>query len=386
MLRNIQLVRGRLIDKDYPMLVDILVKPEFKTDEYEYINQEHHHDRSLVECLAMAIQGKFQRDSEEHNLLQRERSLRYDLAIFTEVNRDVCYLSYHGDVNQRLMLDMLAEVTINYKRHLGKWPLFMEDPKELMDRERWFGWYFLDEFANRPTPNNEYNFAWCNTTMFNQVIEFYIHIILRRENVEQTVDNAFSYDDLCLAYICANRYDIGIHIWKQIQTKSNITYEHYDFIHRNTRQDTEGMCPTINVLWIEPQQKLGTKTVMTCPQFRLLLHNGSLSEDVDPTHYNMSPAPVPRYEAPPLPFYRTWLFKNKSIADLYNCMRDEFNNRPLAFDSLERKCMRHFCQLDNKDMSYFNKYEHQWKTIHAIKEYFPVIGLYGMHGIPDIDI
>jgi hypothetical protein len=32
-----ELVRGRLIDKDYPMLVDILIKPEFKTDEYEYI-------------------------------------------------------------------------------------------------------------------------------------------------------------------------------------------------------------------------------------------------------------------------------------------------------------------------------------------------------------
>ena len=51
------------------MLVDILIKPEFKTDEYEYINQEHHHDRSLVECLAMAIQGKLQRDNEEHNLV-----------------------------------------------------------------------------------------------------------------------------------------------------------------------------------------------------------------------------------------------------------------------------------------------------------------------------
>jgi hypothetical protein len=206
-----ELVRGRLIDKDYPMLVDILIKPEFKTDEYEYIYQEHHHDRSLMECLDIAIQGKLQRDNEEHNLVHRERSLRHDLAIFTEVNRDVCYLSYHGDVKQRLMLDMLAEVAINYKRHLGKWPLFMEDTKELMDRERWLGWYFLDEFANRPTPNNEYNFAWCNTTMFNQVIEFYIHIILRRENVEQAVDNVFSYDDVCLAYICANRYDIGIH-------------------------------------------------------------------------------------------------------------------------------------------------------------------------------
>ena len=125
---------------------------------------------------------------------------------------------------------------------------------------------------------------------------------------------------------------------------------------------------------------------MTCPQFRLLLHNGSLFEDVDPTNYNMSPAQATRYKALPLPFYRTWLFKNKSIADLYNCMQDEFSNRPLAFDSLERKCMRHFCRLDNKDMSYFDKYEHQWKNIHAMKEYFPVIGLYGMHGIPDIDI
>jgi len=168
------------------MLVEILIKPEFKTDEYEYeyIYQEYHHYRSLMECLVMAIQGKLQRDNEEHSLVQRQRSLRHDLAVFAEVSRNMFDLSYHGDVNQRLILDMLAEVAINYKRHLGKWSLFMEDTKERMDKERWLGWSFLGEFANRPTPNNDYNFAWCNPTMFTQVIEFYIHIVLRRENVE----------------------------------------------------------------------------------------------------------------------------------------------------------------------------------------------------------
>ena len=84
--------------------------------------------------------------------------------------------------------------------------------------------------------------------MFNHVIDFYIHIVLRRENVKEGVDNEFSYDGICLAYICANRYDIGIHVWRQKQIKNKITYEHYDFIHRNTHQETEGMYPTINIL------------------------------------------------------------------------------------------------------------------------------------------
>ena len=67
-------------------------------------------------------------------------------------------------------------------------------------------------------------------------------------------------------------------------------------------------------------------------------------------------------------------------------MKDEYKNRPLAFDSLEHKRMRHFCQLDNKNMNYFDSYEGDWKTIHAMKEYYPIIEFYSMHGIPNAEI
>ena len=62
---------------------------------------------------------------------------------------------------------------------------------------------------------------------------------------------------------------------------------------------------------------------------------------------------------------------------------EEFHGDGIKFGEFQMKCLKDFCALDNKEMSYFDNYEGCWKLIHAMAEHFPLIGLYGKFGIPE---
>ena len=63
--------------------------------------------------------------------------------------------------------------------------------------------YLLDQFANSATLSNEYDYDWCTNIVFNRVLESYIHIVPRREDLIAITKNDVSYDEICLACICA---------------------------------------------------------------------------------------------------------------------------------------------------------------------------------------
>jgi hypothetical protein len=187
-----------------------------------------------------------------------------------------------------------------------------------------------------------------------------------------------------IAYFIAFQYNIGIHIWKQKQySLSNITYEHYDFIHRNAHQGADQFYPTINILYAPPKQKLGKKIVLTCPQFRLLMHNGSVFEDAYQAQYSLTCNQVPRWIKPSIPKHDKWRQQKDNITDLYNCILTELGEGTPRFKAFELKYLKHFCKSKNKPMSYFNDFEGKWKLIHAMWYHFPHIGLYGKYGFKE---
>ena len=88
----------------------------------------------------------------------------------------------------------------------------------MMNIEMWLGWYLLDQFAISATPNNGYDYDWCTNIMFNHVLESYIHIVLRRENLEGITENDFTFDEVGSTCIGAHKQDIGVLVWKHRQT------------------------------------------------------------------------------------------------------------------------------------------------------------------------
>ena len=78
--------------------------------------------------------------------------------------------------------------------------------------------YLLDQLANSATPNNEYYQDWCTNIMFNHGLEFYIHIVLRREFSEAITENDFTFDDVGSTYSGAHKKNIGVLVWKHRQT------------------------------------------------------------------------------------------------------------------------------------------------------------------------
>jgi hypothetical protein len=221
--------------------------------------------------------------------------------------------------------------------------------------------------------------------MIRYVVEFYVHIVIKRENVNHATQNDFAFDELTLAYIAGHMFDIGIHVWKQHQSKNTITYQHYDFIHRNAHQGAQNYYPVIHILWVEQGQRLANNVVFTCPQYRLLMHNGHVYDDVDRNNHSLTRSMVEVFTRPPIMTYKHWTVRRASIADLYNCIKEEFHGDSIKFGAFQMKCLKHFCALDNKEMSYFDSYEGCWKLIHAMAEKFPLIGLYGKFGIPEPD-
>ena len=208
---------------------------------------------------------------------------------------------------------------------------------------------------------------------------------MKRENINASTPNDFAFDEVGLAYICAHMFDIGIHIWKQHQVKSKITYKHYDFIHRNAHQGARNFFPTINILYVEQEQTLGVKHVYTCPQYRLLLHKGHIFEDIDPSNYSLTRATVRRWVKPPILPYGLWSTRKTSIIDLYNCIVEEFHGNDVGLQRFTIKCLKHLCKLEKTTMDYFQAYEGCWKLVLALQEHFPLIGLYSMFAIPDPD-
>jgi hypothetical protein len=370
----------------YPMLVKTINKPEFIPSEYAYIQQDGHHHQSLLQCLTMAIRGKEQKTgTNTATFTEQQYLLRGMLAGFATENTDIFQLCYNDEPLEMFIFDILQEIIANYKRYLGVWPSFLESSPDYKDRDTWLGWYFLDQFANRATQNNAYDYGWCTNSMFRHATEFYIHIIMKRENINASTPNDFAFDEVGLAYICAHMFDIGIHIWKQHQVKSKITYKHYDFIHRNAHQGARNFFPTINILYVEQEQTLGVKHVYTCPQYRLLLHKGHIFEDIDPSNYSLTRATVRRWVKPPILPYGLWSTRKTSIIDLYNCIVEEFHGNDVGLQRFTIKCLKHFCKLEKTTMDYFQAYEGCWKLVHALQEHFPLIGLYSMFAIPDPD-
>ena len=80
----------------------------------------------------------------------------------------------------------------------------------MMNIEMWLGWHLLDHFANSATLNNEYYQDWCTNIMFNHGLEFYIHIVLRREFLEAITENNFTFDEVGSTYIGAHNKNIGV--------------------------------------------------------------------------------------------------------------------------------------------------------------------------------
>ena len=65
--------------------------------------------------------------------------------------------------------------------------------------------YLLDQFANSATPNKEYDYDWCTNIIFNHVLESYIHIVLRRENLKVITENDFTFDEVGSTCIDAHK-------------------------------------------------------------------------------------------------------------------------------------------------------------------------------------
>ena len=310
--------------------------------------------------------------------------MRTLLSEYVNEHAEVFQLNYHGNDRELLAFDILAELIGNYRRHLSKWPDFLDNNNAFMNRDMWLGFYCLHQFIHYKDSNHDYEYGWCTTEMSMYAIQFYIHIILLRENIDAQTCNNFTFDEIWIAYLIAFQYDIGIHVWKQNQSAlSNITYEHYDFIHRNTHQGADRFYPTMNILYVSPKQKLGKKTVYTCPQFRLLMHNGNVFEQVNPADYSLMCNKVAPWIKPSIPPYRRWALLQDNIPDLYNCILMEFGEDTPEFKAFELKCLKHFCKRQHQPMSYFDAYEDKWKLIHALWFGFPYIGLYGKYGLPE---
>ena len=89
----------------------------------------------------------------------------------------------------------------------------------MMNIEMWLqGWHLLNHFAYRATPSNEYDYDWCTYIMFNHVLEFYIHIVLRREYSEAMTENDFTFDEVGSTCIGGHKQDINVLVWKYRQT------------------------------------------------------------------------------------------------------------------------------------------------------------------------
>ena len=84
----------------------------------------------------------------------------------------------------------------------------------MMNIEMWLGWHLLDQFENSATPINKYDYGWCTNIIFNHVLESYIHIVLRRENLEAMTDNDFTFDKVEFTCISVHKQDIDIFILK----------------------------------------------------------------------------------------------------------------------------------------------------------------------------
>ena len=98
------------------------------------------------------------------------------------------------------------------------WSGFIKTSADMMNIETWLSMYSLDQFVNSATPNNECDYDLCTNIMFNHVLESYIHIVLRRENLEAITENKFTFDEVGSICIGAHKQNIGVLVWKQRQT------------------------------------------------------------------------------------------------------------------------------------------------------------------------
>ena len=104
------------------------------------------------------------------------------------------------------------------RRHPDTWPGFIKNSADMMNIEMWLGWHLLNQFANRATPSNEYDYDWCTNRMINRVLESYIHIVLRCEDLVAITENDFTFDEEGSTYIGAHNKNIGVLVWKHRQT------------------------------------------------------------------------------------------------------------------------------------------------------------------------
>ena len=72
----------------------------------------------------------------------------------------------------------------------------------------------MNQLANRATPSIEYDYDWCTNRRINRVLESYIHIVLRGEDLVAITENDFTFDEV--GSTC--KKNIGVLVWKHRQT------------------------------------------------------------------------------------------------------------------------------------------------------------------------
>ena len=103
-------------------------------------------------------------------------------------------------------------------RYPGTCPSFIKNSADLMNSEMVLDRYLLDQLLNSATPNNEYYQDWCTYIMFNHLLELYIHIVLKGEDLVAITENDFTFDEEGSTYIFAHNKNIGVLVWKHRQT------------------------------------------------------------------------------------------------------------------------------------------------------------------------
>ena len=84
----------------------------------------------------------------------------------------------------------------------------------MMNIETWLSMHLLDQSSNSAMPDNEYDYDWCTYRMINRVLESYIHIVLRGEDLVAITENDFTFDEV--GSTC--KKNIGGLAWKHRQT------------------------------------------------------------------------------------------------------------------------------------------------------------------------
>ena len=88
------------ISLHYPMSVQTINKPTFVPGECTFIQQNSHHDQSLLQCLVMALQSRDQRNEHVRNFSKCQEELRKLLAGFAHSHMYLFRLSYYGNPDE----------------------------------------------------------------------------------------------------------------------------------------------------------------------------------------------------------------------------------------------------------------------------------------------